>query len=273
MAVAQSAQKVHSKLQIRAVPSSASSLLHRSQVVLISNIPGILPGFTVLNPVMASNRGTAPAPSETFDADLDDGTRIHFRPIRPDDKTRLAAGLKHLSDESRYLRFFQHLDHFSDAQLRYLTEVDFTDHFAWMATMPDRPGDPGAGVGRWIRVPDDPTIAEGAVTVVDELHHRGIGSTLLWLMARSAIQHGVRAFRAWTLGENRAVLDLLHQLGARRGRWDGGVLEVIVPLPADVRDLEATAAPLVLKATAAGVIQAEADPQRPAGTRLRPPEE
>ena len=216
--------------------------------------------------------GTAPAPPETFEADLDDGTRILFRPIRPDDKGRLEAGLKHLSAESRYMRFFRHFDHFSEAQLKYLTEVDFTNHFAWIATMPDLPGDPGAGVGRWIRIPDEPSFAEGAVTVVDELHHRGIGSTLLWLMARSAIQHGIEAFRAWTLGENRTVLDLLHQMGARPGRWDSGVLEVIVPLPADVADLEATAAPLVLKATATGVIHAEADPLRPAATRLRPPE-
>lgn len=216
--------------------------------------------------------GTAPAPPETFEADLDDGTRVFFRAIRPDDKARLAAGLEHLSDESRYMRFFRHFDHFSEAQLRYLTEVDFNDHFAWIATMPDLPGEPGAGVGRWIRIPDEPTMAEGAVTVVDELHHRGIGSTLLWLMARSAIQHGVQAFRAWALGENKAVLDLLFQMGAERGRWDSGVLEVIVPLPADVKDLEATAAPLVLKATASGALHAEADPLRPAATRLRPPE-
>jgi GNAT superfamily N-acetyltransferase len=217
--------------------------------------------------------GTAPAPSETFEADLNDGTRVLFRPIRPDDKARLEAGLKHLSDESRYMRFFRHFDHFSDAQLKYLTEVDFNDHFAWMATLPDLPGEPGAGVGRWIRIPGEPKAAEGAVTVVDALHHRGIGSTLLWLMARSAIQHGIEAFRAWALGENRAVLDLLHQMGARPGRWDSGVLEVIVPLPADVADLEATAAPLVLKAAASGVIEAEADPLRPAATRLRPPAE
>jgi hypothetical protein len=66
------------------------------------------------------------------------------------------------------------------------------------------------------------------------------------------------------------MLDLLLQMGARPGRWDGGVLEVIVPLPGDLDDLDKTAAPLVLKATAAGVLHAEADPHRPAATRLRP---
>ena len=210
---------------------------------------------------------------EAFDADLADGTRIHFRPIRPDDKERLSAGVRHLSPESRYMRFFRHIDHLSDDQLRYLTEVDFEDHFAWIATLPHQPGEPGAGVGRWIRIADEPTIAEAAVTVVDELHHLGIGTTLLWLMARSAIQHGIGSFRAWTLGENRPMLDLLHAMGAKPGRWDSGVLELIVPLPADIDQLDASPAPLVLKAAASGVIQAEADPLRPAAARLRPPEE
>jgi GNAT superfamily N-acetyltransferase len=168
------------------------------------------------------------------------------------------------------MRFFRNVDHFSAAQLRYLTEVDGTDHFAWIGILPDLPGEPGAGVGRWIRMPEEPQVAEGAVTVMDALQHQGIGSTLLWLMARTAIQQNVHAFRAWTLGENRAMLDLLLQMGARPGRWDGGVLEVIVPLPEDIAHLEATAAPLVLKATAAGVLHAEADPRRPAATRLRP---
>lgn len=210
---------------------------------------------------------------ETFDAHLDDGTRIHFRPIRPDDKEKLAAGVHKLSDESRYMRFFRHIDHLSDDQLRYLTEVDFEDHFAWIATLPEQPGEPGAGVGRWIRTPDKPSMAEAAVTVIDELHRRGIGTTLLWLMARSAIQHGVRSFRAWTLGENRPMLDLLHQMGAQSGRWDSGVLELIVPLPADVEDLDASPAPIFLKAAASGAIEAEADPVRPAATRFRPPAE
>jgi hypothetical protein len=209
---------------------------------------------------------------ETFDSTLHDGTRIHFRPIRPDDKERLAIGVRRLSAESRYMRFFRHIDHLSDAQLQYLTEVDFEDHFAWLAVLPDQPGEPGAGVGRWIRVADEPEVAEGAVTVIDELHHCGIGTTLLWLMARSAIQHGIRYFRAWTLGDNRPMLDLLHQLGAKPGRWEGGVLELIVPLPIDLADLEASPAPLVLKAAARGVIHAEADPLRPAATRFRLPE-
>jgi GNAT superfamily N-acetyltransferase len=212
------------------------------------------------------------AVEERFETRLDDGTLILFRRIRPDDKERLQVGMRYLSPESRFLRFFHHIDDLSSAQLRYLTEIDFEDHFAWIATMPERPGEPGVGVGRWIRAADDPAIAEGAVTVVDDFQNRGIGKTLLWLLARAAIQHGVHAFRAWTLGDNKTMLQMLEGFGARRGRWESGVLEVLVPLPDDVEDLGATPAPLVLKAAAAGDLHGEAtDPQRPASTRFVPP--
>ena len=212
------------------------------------------------------------AVEERFQSRLDDGTLLLFRRIRPDDKERLQQGVRYLSPQSRFLRFFHYVDHLSEAQLRYLTEVDFVDHFAWIAVMPELEGEPGVGVGRWIRTPDDPAIAEGAVTVVDEFHNRGIGKTLLWLMARSAIQQGVHTFRAWTLGDNRTMQQLLRDFGARPGRWESGVMEVLVPLPDDADDLASTPAPLVLRAAAAGELHGEAqDPQRPTSTRLIPP--
>ena len=37
---------------------------------------------------------------------LRDGQQIEIRPIRPDDRGELAAGIKRLSPESRYRRFF-----------------------------------------------------------------------------------------------------------------------------------------------------------------------
>ena len=209
---------------------------------------------------------------ERFQTRLNDGTLILFRRITPGDKDRLQQGMRYLSPQSRFLRFFHHIDHLSEQQLRYLTEVDFHDHFAWIGVLPDLEGEPGVGVGRWIRTKDDPSVAEGAVTVVDEFQNRGIGKTLLWLMARSAIQQGIHSFRAWTLGDNKAIQQMLGEFGARAGRWESGVLEMVVPLPDDADDLAATPAPLVLKAAASGALHGQAeDPQRPGSTRLIPP--
>lgn len=188
----------------------------------------------------------------SLEAELDDGTRILFRPIRASDKELLQKGMRHLSPESRYRRFFRHIDHLSEQQLRYLTEVDGRDHVAWVAILPDDPDHYGVGVARWIRLPHERDVAEAAVTVIDSFHHRGIGRALLWILAKTAIERGVKAFRAWTLGDNAPMLELLHDLGAKAGRWDGGVLEMTVPLPLDPEALADSPAPLVLRAVAEG---------------------
>jgi GNAT superfamily N-acetyltransferase len=206
--------------------------------------------------------------AETLVAELDDGTPLLFRHIRPDDKRRLEEGFERLSPESRYRRFFRSIDRLTPDQLEYLTNVDGEDHVAWVALLRDEPGQPGVGVARWIRAADDPETAEAAVTVIDEYQGRRIGTTLLRLAAESAVSRGVKRFRVWTLGDNRPMLDLLERLGAKRGRWQSGVLEVNVDLPGDPDALDLTPAPLILKAVAAGEIVGETSPDQFGGTRL-----
>jgi GNAT superfamily N-acetyltransferase len=165
-----------------------------------------------------------------YTAVLDSGIRVLFRLIRPDDKEMLVEGFRQLSDHSRYERFFTHLEVLSEEQQRYLTEVDHENHSAWLAIALDGERDRGVGVGRWIRIANEPDIAEVAVTVIDEFHRQGIGRTLLYLCAKSALSKGVRAFRAWVLFDNKATLRMLERAGAARGRWESGVFEVTVPL-------------------------------------------
>ena len=81
---------------------------------------------------------------------LMDGTELVIRRIRPADKLRLSAALTRLSDESTRSRFLAPKPRFTSAELRYLTEVDFSDHFAIVAVLRDRPG-VIVGVARWVR--------------------------------------------------------------------------------------------------------------------------
>src|SRR6266536_88238 len=107
---------------------------------------------------------------------LRDGTRILVRPILPVDKDRLREGFARLSQASRYRRFMTSMEALSDRQLRYFTEIDYSDHMAWVAMDPDHPAHPGLGVARYIRLAEDPTTAEAAVTVLDEQQGRGMGT-------------------------------------------------------------------------------------------------
>lgn len=212
------------------------------------------------------------SPAAEYESRLDDGSSVLFRDIRPEDRELLRRGLERLSPESRYRRFFRHVDHLSEKELSYLTEVDFVNHYALIAMLPEAPGAPGIGVARWIRIEGEPTVAEAAVTVIDEYQAQGLGKTLLWLLVKSAIGSGIQSFRAWVQGENTMILGLLSEAGARKGEWNSGVMEVDIPLPKTHELLEATPAPLVLKEVARGRLEAEARPEGGAGTQLRAPD-
>lgn len=173
---------------------------------------------------------------------LRDGTRALIRPIRPEDKEKLEAGLALLSPRSRYLRFHQVIDHLTEEQLRYFTEIDHRDHMAWVAIDEDRPEAPGMGVARYIRLAEDPTIAEAALTVLDEYQGRGLGTVLLAVLGESAVANGIRTFRNYVLGQNRAMLEMFQELGADVAEEPFGVYRVDYPLPEDPEDLPDTPA-------------------------------
>ena len=192
------------------------------------------------------SRVVPPPPSEALIGTIATGVRILFRPIHPEDKDELQKAVARLSPRSRRLRFFAELDRFSEEDLRALTEIDYQDHFAWVAAALDQPGHPGVGVARWIRLRDEPQVAEGAVVVADEWQHRGIGRTLLWLAARSAVERDVRSFRVSVLGDNGPVLELLRRFGARPGRWEAGVVEVEISLTESPSRFDLSRAPMPL---------------------------
>lgn len=183
---------------------------------------------------------------------LRDGSQALVRPILPSDKDALAAGLDRLSNESRYRRFLRPVARLSDRELRYLTEIDYTNHFAWVAADPfDQ--NRGYGVARYVRDPKDPEVAEAAVAIVDDWQGRGLGTILVQVLVATARENGIRVFRGWVLGENREMLGPLERIGATRVA-DHGVLRVEIELD---EIFEGSTVQEVLRAAAAGEIEPE----------------
>jgi GNAT superfamily N-acetyltransferase len=165
---------------------------------------------------------------------LSDGQRVVLRHVRPGDADELRRAFERLSPESRYRRFFGGLMHLSDPMLRYLTEVDGRDHVAIVATTesPDLKSEQGLGVARFVRMKDEPTVAEAAVTVVDDAQRKGLGRLLATTLAEAARERGVRTFRADVLAENEPMRAIMQEIGAvERGR-DAGVVTYDVTLDA-----------------------------------------
>lgn len=157
---------------------------------------------------------------------LVDGTEITIRPISPADRDELRRGFQAMSPESRYLRFLGTIGELSEAMLDYLTKVDQDDHVALVATVdsPDLKAERGIGVARFIRLDDEPDVAEAAITVVDDMQRRGVGTALARELERAAAVRGVRRFRAEVLADNAMMRSILESAGSRchaRGNGDG----------------------------------------------------
>ena len=167
--------------------------------------------------------------SEELRLRLRDGSEVVVRPIRAGDKHVLEGAFARLSERSRYQRFMTAINELSQAQLRYLTEVDHSDHEALVAFDPAS-GD-GVGVGRFVRLEDRRT-AEAAVTVVDEWQGRGLGTVLCRLLAERARDEGIERFNAMLLATNEQMQDVLGALGpAKVISRHSGTVQVEVEIP------------------------------------------
>lgn len=145
-----------------------------------------------------------------------------------------------------------HVDALSPEHLRYLTEVDGRDHVAWAALDEERPGLPGMGVARYARLPDEPEVAEAAITVVDAYQGRGLGTVLLGVLAGTARDHRITTFCNYVLADNEAMIRLLDELGAELVPEEKGVHRLDLPIPEDPDDVSDTPVGRTLRAAAAG---------------------
>ena len=165
---------------------------------------------------------------------LADGTQISTRQVRPDVREKLRNGFARLSAESKYRRFFAAPETLSEATLDYLTITDGHDHVAIGAEL----GDPGAdtsygiGIARYVRLTEDPTTAEAAVAVIDEMQHRGVGRLLLGELIKAARERDVATFVCHVLPGNEPIKSLVQEIDeAATPHLEEGMLTYRLALP------------------------------------------
>ncbi len=158
-----------------------------------------------------------------------DGTRLFLRPVLPGDAERVGRGRVEFSPETLYRRFLSGGAP-THAQLTYLCEVDYTDHFVWVVT--DGIDGPVVADARFVRDADDPASAEIAVTVADAYQGCGIGTLLLGALAAAAQVDGIKRFHAMGLSDNAAVRALGDRFQARWECEEPGLVTTTMDVPA-----------------------------------------
>jgi GNAT superfamily N-acetyltransferase len=155
---------------------------------------------------------------------LADGSPLYVRSIRPDDKALLAAGLEALSEESRHKRFLGPKPRFTQADLRYLTEIDGIDHIAYVALRGDAPKELVA-VARLVRSVEISAAAEIAVTVCDDWQRRGVGTMLGSVLATAARDRGIRYLTATMAADNVGAHRLFSHVSTQLREWHEGPVD------------------------------------------------
>jgi RimJ/RimL family protein N-acetyltransferase len=161
---------------------------------------------------------------------LHDGTLILIRPLQLEDRADLVRGFEKLSIGSRRFRFLTPIRKLSNYQLRSLMEVDNLNHVAIGVKDIGRREKPGIAVARFVRLEEQSSTAEFAITVIDEYQNRGLGTLLLEILMKTALDHGIRNLCGILLDDNLAMIRLLERFGAQIKRESGNVLQADLPI-------------------------------------------
>jgi GNAT superfamily N-acetyltransferase len=152
-----------------------------------------------------------------FSPDFEMILNFHGQPLRmgsvlPKNKKQISDGLKLMSPESIRNRFLGIKSGFSEKELDYLTDVDGINHYA--LGVEEIVGEKrGVAVIRLVRLKEDPTAAEIAITIIDTYQRRGLGSILLDLIILAAIERKISHCTFTYLRQNTAIEKLIKKKG------------------------------------------------------------
>ena len=149
-------------------------------------------------------------PSEAeADVVLRDGSTVHVRPARREDRDAIRAFLGAVSQDAIWFRFFSMVD--LDRAADWAASADYRDRFGLLVeTAP--PGRPRQVIAHATYVRDG-NRAEVAFLVSDAWQHRGIATILLAHLAEHAAGQGIATFVAEVMPSNHKMITVFRDSG------------------------------------------------------------
>ena len=164
---------------------------------------------------------------------LKNGLAVTVRALRADDRAKVASAIRELDRESIYMRLFSYRDLLTETALDRVMHFDPDNEVVLIVTRGSGAEETVIGSGRYIvgGAEGGKRSAEVAFMVEEDYHGRGIASRLLKHLASVARAHGISAFDATVLAENRAMLSVFARSGLpMRKRNEGGEVQVTLTL-------------------------------------------
>jgi acyl-CoA synthetase (NDP forming)/GNAT superfamily N-acetyltransferase len=185
---------------------------------------------------LTSHRDLRHGPARSY-ALLADGITMTIRPAGPGDYEAVKGLHEAMSPDNLYFRFFSASQSSAEREARRVCLEGGPGLGALLGLL----GDELVGLASY-EVTSDGAAAEIALAVADAMHRRGIATLLLEHLVSLARARGVKTFVAEVLPDNYPVLRVLSDAGLTvRRRYDNGVVDLSMPVPANAALGEASA--------------------------------
>jgi RimJ/RimL family protein N-acetyltransferase len=154
------------------------------------------------------------------------GKRVVIRPVLPQDADLTSDFFGSLPAAARYDRFMSPMRNLPAELIQRFTAVDYADHLALVAEVFEDGREIVVAEARYVRLSNDASVAEFAVSVADEWQGNGLASHLLAKLLCRASSEGVRRMTGETLATNDKMLHLARKAGftVRRSLDTRGVM-------------------------------------------------
>ncbi len=142
-----------------------------------------------------------------------DGLKIRFRAILPSDEEGMRKLFYRLSDQSVYYRYISAVKTMPHKRMQEYVNSDYHRFMSIVGTIEEGGIERLVAEGRYIRHQDRPLYADTAFVVDENYQGYGIASYLLNLLIKVAKEHGVEAFNADVLADNKPMLRVYGKCG------------------------------------------------------------
>lgn len=144
---------------------------------------------------------------------LNDRPSVLVRPVLPTDAALLQTFVRSLSAATRRNRFHGPVVDLPEPVLRYMTQVDYINHLAFVGEVRAGTAPRQVAEARWVRREDEPDHADFAIVIDDGYQCSGLGTRLMDLLRRSAAAQGVRRLCGDVLKSNQRMTRWLQAHG------------------------------------------------------------
>jgi RimJ/RimL family protein N-acetyltransferase len=165
---------------------------------------------------------------------LRNGEALQIRALLPGDRAEMLAAVGRFSAQTLYRRFFAPKRSFSEREIEFFLNVDFTSHVALVAVLSEGGRQVIVGGARY--VVSQPGCAEVAFAIDDPHQKLGIATHLIRHLIEIARANGLKTFIAEVLPENTPMLKIFERCGlTMETRRERGVVHVGLTLSPGVK--------------------------------------